>query len=111
MDRNIYNQSQQPWTFTVTYDEGGNSGNVYFSGAGTGTAENGPWVVPANADTQTQFTTTDGKSDGTFLIADHTGQTRQFDFSGGSIAHNGDTGPVSLNTPADCDMTITADQW
>jgi hypothetical protein len=110
MDRHIYNQSQQPWTIQVTYNNG-NDGNVYFSGDGSGTSENGPWVVPAQGTTGTQFTTTGGQSAGTFVITDHTGSAQPYDFDNGYITHPGATGSVLLNDPAGCDMTITGDQW
>lgn len=117
MDRHIYNHSNQPWTFQVNFNVGPNHGNVYFSGDGSGTAQNGPWVVPPQGTAAIQYTSTGGKSAGTLVITDHTGSAQLFNYGvnttteGGSISHSGNTGAANLNDPANCDITMGQDQW
>ena len=112
MDRHIYNQSNQPWTFSVNP----NAGNVYFTGDTPfpSNSENGPWTVPAQGTAAMQFTTSDDESVGQFTIMDHLGAYQQFDYGNDgneAFAHDGDTGPANLNDPVNCDITMGGDQW
>jgi hypothetical protein len=113
-DRHIYNHSAKPWTFRAT----NSIGNFYFT---TGlfackNRKNGPCTIPAHTSIATQYTTTGGLSNGTIFITDWRGQTRSFDYRGAasncpSISHNGNTGAVAVNDPADGDLNAWANDW
>ena len=124
-DRHIYNQSDASWTFEIVTDgsAGNQFGNVWFSGDGSGQSQNGPWILPPNSTAQIQYTSDGGVIKGAWKITDQLGQSRIFDYSndqnfpvpptGNSpyISHDGNTGAVSVNDPADADLSVGSSNW
>jgi hypothetical protein len=117
-DRHIYNNSNQPWTFTIANNR---SGNVNFSGAGSGQAENGPWVIPPNSVAAIEYTTDENCIKGQWQITDFQGQSKSFAYDNDqfpspcygdpTIKHSGNTGAANLNDPAGADISMGQDQW
>ena len=114
-NRHIYNNSDQSWTFLK--GPGDNHGNIWFSGDGSGAAENGPWVVPPHSTASIQYTSEDGLINGNWKIVDHLGVDKSFwyhniiESDDVYITHDGNTGAVSLNDPANGDLAVGGSNW
>lgn len=113
----ITNTSDQNWT--LAQDQNSSShGNIYFSNGGSGTAENGPWVLPPNTTCDIQYTSTAGKISGNWAITDHLGQTQLLSysndfpiFSDPRIAPCSDPGVVMTDYPQNGGMQIQGADW
>ena len=108
--RHIYNTSSSPWTFQAS--TGG--GNVYFQNTGCG--QNGPCTLPAGSTTTIQYTTTFGISNGTMSVTDDQGVSHGFTYSSHPfmcprIDHDGNTGAVAVNDPANGDWNAWDENW
>lgn len=117
--RHIYNSSGGIWTFqNLGTNPNGNYGNVWFSGGGTGTAQNGPWVLQPNQTAEIDYTTTAGSTAGNWQITDANNNSNIFNYQNDLnlstppyIQHSGNTGPANLNEPANGDISMVGNTW
>jgi hypothetical protein len=125
--RHIYNPTSCPWTFASNPSV---NGNVWFLGQsctrkalkrtprGNCTNPNGNCTIDPYCTMSIQYTYTEGVTQGTWVITDQTGASNSWSFEGQTpgdacpyIDHSGGTGAVSLNEPANGDMTVGACTW
>jgi hypothetical protein len=122
--RHIYNDSDCRWTFSVP-DETRRDGNVYFSDyvcvqdgkrtivpTNCSNFPNGPCTVPPKCSVAIQYTYSGGYTGGVWHVQDQNGKVEKWVYDTRArlnecpyIHHNGSTGAVYLNEPADGDMT------
>jgi hypothetical protein len=120
--RSIYNPTSCPWTFTVSV--GGGGGNVWFMDdygcVEDCNTQNGPCTLPAGCSVTIQYTTTNGIISGTWFATDMNGSLGRSPWNYSSnypaiqcpyIQHSGNTGSVSVNDPANGDLTANACTW
>ena len=110
--RHIYNNSEQPWSFTFTTS----SGNVYFHDAACNV--NGPCLIPPNANVTIEYSHRSGAVEGRVDVMDSNSKAKSFVYYGTGVSnpcpylsHRGSTGSVGVNDPADGDFTITQNTW
>ena len=121
-----YNEGACPWTLATDARQG----NVWFrivscdkadeAAAGECIGENGPCTVGPTCIASIQYTYTAGVSSGDWYVTDrkqrtgkwhYVGQTNPISDECPKIQHDGSTGPINLNDPADGDITFSGCDW
>ena len=117
--RHIYNNTGCTWTFYAVTS----AGNVWFLDEGTPckancTNPNGPCTLPPNCTVAIQYTTGLATISGTWFAMDQNGRYGIWTYSAPLysatcpyISHSGDTGAVSVNDPANGDLSVGACTW
>lgn len=107
----IQNNSDEFWTVRYsTFD-----GNVYFTGGSC--PVNGPCIIPPHTTMSVEYSHTKGYVTGRLFIEDSNHWLEKFSYGGKlwvrcpHIDHDGATGAVSLNEPANGSFVIEKDNW
>jgi hypothetical protein len=116
--RHIYNNSNKPWTFSLGWS-GPPPGPADFYGCDYNQDHDICKVMPQQTAT---IAFTGGVAATNMNITDSNGVRRSFDYDNTSVAaifrgecqyvqHDGGTGAVSVNDPANGDFSIGGDNW